>query len=110
MKPFAKEIVVLFFFSLITLCSRSQKNIANQQHAWLVYFGNHRISDRWGLHTEYQWRRADDFQHWQQSLLRLGVDYCAKNGVQYTAGYAWIRSYPYGDQPIAHSSNEHRIW
>lgn len=75
-----------------------------------MYFGNHRISERWGIHTEYQWRRADGFEHWQQSLLRLGIDYYAKNGIQYTAGYAWIRSFPYGDQPIAHTNNEHRIW
>jgi hypothetical protein len=30
----------------------------------VMYFGNHRLSDRWGLHTEYQWRRADLFNHW----------------------------------------------
>jgi hypothetical protein len=100
--------IVCAFFELGTLSA--QKEIANQQNAWLMYFGNHRVSERWGLHTEYQWRRADGFEHWQQSLLRLGVDYYAENGVQYTAGYAWIRSYPYGDQPIAHSNNENRIW
>ena len=88
----------------------AQKNISEQEHAWLMYFGNHRITDRWGLHTEYQWRRTDGFEHWQQSLLRLGVDYYAKNGIQYTAGYAWIKSFPYGDQPIGHTNNEHRIW
>jgi len=100
--------IVCAVFELGTL--RAQKEIANQQNAWLMYFGNHRVSERWGLHSEYQWRRADGFEHWQQALLRLGVDYYAKNGVQYTAGYAWIRSYPYGDQPIAHSNNENRIW
>ena len=94
----------------IPLQSAAQKEIANQENAWLMYFGNHRISDRWGLHTEYQWRRADMVENWQQSLLRLGVDYYAKNGVQYTAGYGWIRSFRYGDQPIVHSNNEHRIW
>jgi len=100
----------MLFLIAIPLQSSAQKEIANQENAWLMYFGNHRISDRWGLHTEYQWRRADMFEHWQQSLLRLGVDYFAKNGVQYTAGYAWIRSFRYGDQPIAHSNNENRIW
>jgi hypothetical protein len=94
----------------IPLQSAAQKEIANQENAWLMYFGNHRISDRWALHTEYQWRRADMVENWQQSLLRLGVDYYAKNGIQYTAGYAWISSFRYGDQPIAHNNNEHRIW
>lgn len=87
-----------------------QKEIANQENTWFMYVGNHRISNRIALHTEYQLRRADLFQDWQQSLLRLGVDYYMKSGEQFTAGYAWIKSYPYGEQPIAHINNEHRIW
>jgi hypothetical protein len=103
------------YLTLLTLVivatSFAQKQISEQEHhAWLMYFGNHRLSEHWGIHTEYQWRRADGFEHWQQSLLRLGIDYYAKNSLQYTAGYAWIRSFQYGDQPIAHSYNEHRIW
>ena len=88
----------------------SQKDIATQNHAWVMYFGNHRVTERWGIHTEYQWRRTDVFNDWQQSLLRLGIEYYAKNGAQLTAGYGWIKSYQYGEQPISHASNEHRIW
>jgi hypothetical protein len=105
-----KRFILLFVAFAMATTSFAQKQISDQEHAWLMYFGNHRITDRWGIHTEYQWRRADGFEHWQQSLLRLGIDYYAKNGAQYTAGYGWIRSFQYGDQPIAHSSNEHRIW
>ena len=75
-----------------------------------MYFGNHRLSERWGLHTEYQWRRADFFNDWQQYLVRFGVDYYAKNGSQVTGGYAFIRTYQYGEQQVAHNFNEHRIW
>ena len=100
----------LFFLIAIPLQGTAQKEIANQENAWLMYVGNHRISQCLGLHTEYQFRRSDMFQYWQQSLLRLGVDYHLKSGEQFTAGYAWIKSYPYGEQPIAHINNEHRIW
>jgi hypothetical protein len=110
MSRISKKIVVFIIGFLLALNVNAQKEIANQENAWLMYFGNHRISDRWGIHTEYQWRRADGFEHWQQSLLRIGIDYYAKNGLQHTAGYAWIKSFQYGDQPIAHSNNEHRIW
>lgn len=102
-------------FVLIITCTfssfwlLSQKNISTHSHAWITYTGNHKISKVWGLHTEYQWRRADVFNDWQQSLLRLGVDYYGQN-TQLTAGYAWIRTYQYGEQPIARSNNEHRIW
>ncbi len=90
--------------------SFSQKEISPQNHAWVMYFGNHKLSEHWGIHTEYQWRRADMFNEWQQSLLRLGVDYYSKQNAQYTVGYGWIKSFQYGDQPIAHNLNEHRIW
>ncbi|MFM2201205.1 MAG: hypothetical protein RL040_405 [Bacteroidota bacterium] len=105
-----RRLLLLFWSFILVTTSFSQKEISDQEHAWLMYFGNHRITDRWGIHTEYQWRRADGFQHWQQSLLRLGLDYYAKSGAQFTAGYGWIHSSQYGDQPIAHSNNEHRIW
>lgn len=90
--------------------SFSQKEISPQNHGWVMYFGNHKLSEHWGIHTEYQWRRADMFNDWQQSLLRLGVDYYSKQNAQYTLGYGWIKSFQYGDQPIAHNLNEHRIW
>ncbi|MFN5785644.1 MAG: DUF2490 domain-containing protein [Flavobacteriia bacterium] len=102
----------LFFtvFLSISFLGYSQKQIDSQDHAWVMYTGNHKFSERWGLHTEYQWRRSDFFDHWQQSLLRLGVDHYLPSGVQLTIGYGWIKTFPYGSQPIAHYNNEHRIW
>ena len=101
-------VISLFVLSLQSLIA--QKNIATQQHAWIMYTGNHRLSEKWGIHTEYQFRRADGFNDWQQSLLRLGVDYYANPSLQLTAGYGLINSFAYGDQPIAHETTEHRIW
>ena len=88
----------------------AQKQIDDQMNSWYMYFGNHKLSDKWGLHTEYQWRRHDLGQIWQQSLARIGVDYYTKQGPQLTLGYGWIVSYPYGKQPIAYTFDEHRIW
>lgn len=96
----------LFYF----FTSYAQKEIVSQTHGWAMYFGNHRISERWGIHTEYQWRRHDLFNTWQQSLMRIGVDYYSKDQAQYTLGYGWIKSFEYGEQPIQHDFNEHRIW
>jgi hypothetical protein len=105
-----KAIILMLCFLTVNLWSFSQKQISTQQHAWVMYTGNHKLTERWGIHTEYQWRRSDYFQDWQQSLLRLGLDYYSKQNAQYTLGYGWIRSYQYGEQPIAHANNEHRIW
>lgn len=104
-----KAISFIILLLILLNTGLAQKQISTQNHAWLMYTGNHKLSETWGIHTEYQWRRAELFNDWQQSLLRLGVDYY-KNNAQYTAGYGWIRSYAYGDQPISHPTNEHRIW
>ena len=88
----------------------AQETTAEHFNAWLMVFGNHRLSERWGVHTEYQWRRNEGVEHWQQSLLRLGVDHYTKAGPVLSAGYGWIRSFPYGEQPAAYPSDEHRIW
>lgn len=100
--------VVLFCSTAFSFVA--QKDIATQSNAWVMYFGNHYLSDKWGIHTEYQWRRNQFFEHWQQSLMRIGVDYYATNKAQYTLGYGWIKSFSNGKQPIAHYNNEHRIW
>lgn len=105
-----KRIVILLIVIFVTPVLFGQKQISTQSHAWVMYVGNHKISERWGILTEYQWRRNDFFVHWQQSLLRLGIDYFGKHGEQYTAGYAWVKTFPYENQPIAHMNNEHRIW
>lgn len=104
-----RGILLLVFIGLYQI-SFSQKQISTQTHAWVMYNGNHKLTQRCGIHTEYQWRRSDLFDDWQQSLLRLGIDYYTKQNTQATVGYGWIRTFQYGDQPIFHDNNEHRIW
>ncbi len=88
----------------------AQYVVDDQFNSWYMYFGNHRITDRWGIHTEYQFRRHGIMEKWQQSLMRVGVDYHVKNDMMITAGYGWIVSYPYGEHPIGRTATEHRIW
>lgn len=90
--------------------AQSSPSIATHHNGWFMYFGNHRISEKLGIHTEYQWRRSDLISGWQQSLLRVGLDWHCSNMIMLSGGYGWIRSYPYGEQPIAAEFDEHRIW
>ena len=108
MKILIRIFTVIFLVS--TQLIMAQKLISNQNHAWVTYLGNHKLTDKISLHTEYQWRRADGFQNWRQSLARIGIDYNLLPNLSITTGYGWIVSYPYGDQAIAHTYNEQRIW
>jgi hypothetical protein len=102
----------LFVFVLIsgsfTSFAQTRSNTTNT-NAWLMYFGNHKFSDRLGWHAEVQWRRHDFFSSNQQLLLRTGLDIYA-GGNRFTIGYAFVETYPYGGFAVANAFPEHRIW
>ncbi len=100
--------VTICFIATSNLCA--QKIFSDQQHGWIMFFGNHRLTDKISLHTEYQWRRAEVFARWQQSLTRVGVDYKLADNVTFTIGYGYIVTWPYGDQPVPMKFDEHRLW
>lgn len=106
-----KKIILLFLIKLVFHTTIfAQKQIDTQTNAWLMYFGNHKLTNKISLHTEYQFRRSDVFADWQQSLARIGIDYAISDQALITGGYGWIVSYPYGKQPIVANVNEHRIF
>ena len=102
----------LLFLIPLSLCAQTSARVGDPNfNAWAMYFGNHKTSDKWGLHLEGQWRRAEGGLTWQQLLLRPGVNYYLNDNVTLTLGYAYIRSYPYGDFPTSAAAfPEHRVW
>ncbi|MGH1436861.1 MAG: DUF2490 domain-containing protein [Lewinella sp.] len=93
----------LVFFSL-------NAQTVTQLNSWWTYSGNHRISEKFSLHTLYSFRRNDFVKNWQQSLLRLGVNYHYSGKLTGTLGYDDVINYPYGEQPIAHRTKERRLY
>ena len=85
----------------------------NNTIGWYTYTGTFRVQPKWSLHTEYQWRREDFGTTWQQSLLRVGVNYQLHPNVLLHLGYGWIETFNYGDYPIngfGKQFPEHRIY
>jgi len=58
--------------------------------AWYMYFGTHRLSQRWSLHNEAQFRYYDLGTNFNQVLLRAGMNYHATNNSLITLGFAYI--------------------
>ena len=79
-------------------------------HGWYNYFGDHPVSERWGIHLEGQWRRHDVITKWQQLLLRPAVNFSPNKNLMLTAGYAFVDTYPHGDFPARYRFPEHRIF
>ena len=102
----------LIAFSTVSQAQNNRLN-TNENIGWYGYFGTFKLSEKWGLHTEYQWRRDHFITDWQQSLLRLGVNYQLSPRALFRAGYAWIETFPYGEIPInglGRDFTEHRIY
>ncbi|MEJ8801545.1 DUF2490 domain-containing protein [Pontibacter sp. H249] len=80
------------------------------QNGWYMYFGDHALSDKWGLHTELQIRRYNYLSDPQQLLIRTGANYNLTENTMFTLGYGFIETYPYGEFPAADDFLEHRIY
>lgn len=62
------------------------------------------------MHFDAQWRRAELGTDWQQYQLRPGLNYRLSPDILLTLGYAFTRTYPYGEFPLRTSTPEHRIY
>lgn len=99
----------LLWTTWMSLCTGAQSLDLNH-HAWYSYSGDHPVAGRWGIHFDGQWRRAELGTEWQQYQLRPGLNYALSRSILLTFGYAFTKSYPYGDFPASKSISEHRIY
>ena len=99
-------------FSQLSIAQNNRQSTYNRI-GWYNYFGTFKLSPKFGIHTEYQFRRNDIITEWQQSLLRLGINYQLTPKIQCRMGYAWIETFPYGEIPLngmGRDFTEHRLF
>jgi hypothetical protein len=109
----------VFYFLFITVFASNTLSAQNTRISnynsigWYNYFGTFKVSQKFGIHTEYQFRRSEIISEWQQSLLRVGVNYQINPKIQFRLGYAWIETFPYGETPVngmGKDFTEHRLF
>ena len=101
-----KKIIVLLL-CMSPLMSWSQDETGN----WLMYFGSNRISEKFSIHSEVQFRNHTVFpNNTEQWLLRTGLNYHFTKNAFVTAGYAYIGSFVYESERDSPETEEHRIW
>lgn len=98
-------------FILLTTASPAQttpKVVHNQSQAWLGYFNQTRLTDKWGIWLDLHARRIDFMDRWNTFIIRPGVTYYLNDHARLTAGYAFVEQYPaVGLKTIR---PEHRLW
>lgn len=105
-------VIVLSFASNLIYAQNTRLNNYNSI-GWYNYFGTFKVSEKFGIHTEYQFRRNEIITEWQQSLLRVGINFQLNRKIQFRLGYAWIETFPYGEIPIngmGKDFTEHRLF
>lgn len=110
MKTFAGIIIFTF---LIINNTTAQRIHDNNTIGWFTTTISPKINNKWSGHIEYQWRRNDIVKTWQQSLMRLGINYKINDNVAAHVGYGWIESFPFGEPNILSvpkRTTEHRIY
>ncbi|MBK9760615.1 MAG: DUF2490 domain-containing protein [Flavobacteriales bacterium] len=106
---------ILVLLLVCTAHAQAQNDRINNRGTigWYNTFGTFKLSDKWGVHAEYQWRRDNLITDWQQSLVRAGMNYQLKPTVLLRVGYAWIETFPYGELPLnglGRDFTEHRTF
>ncbi|MFT7606192.1 MAG: hypothetical protein ACI8VT_003792, partial [Saprospiraceae bacterium] len=82
--------LLLFLLLLPVSILAQQEETGN----WLMYFGTNKISDRFSIHTEVQYRNHTLApNNIEQLLLRTGLNYHFSKKAFVTAGYGYIPSY-----------------
>jgi Protein of unknown function (DUF2490) len=109
-----KNLIYIIFLSFAMQIAYSQSapnfTVQSNQNAWFMYFGDHKFSDKWGVHLEAQLRRNNFASNPQQLLLRTGINYHYNANVFFTAGYCFVQTNPYGVFPVKLAFPEHRLW
>ncbi|MDG1778026.1 MAG: DUF2490 domain-containing protein [Flavobacteriaceae bacterium] len=83
----------------------------NDTGNWLMYFGTNKISEKFSIHTEAQYRNHTiSPTNVEQLLLRTGLNYHFKPNTSATFGYAYIGNYDYESDRKSPEVEEHRIW
>ncbi len=81
-------IVILFLFANI----QAQETGEDELGVWYMYFGTNRVSERFSVHTEAQFRYYNTSGNFNQLLLRTGLNYRITPDAIATIGYGYINT------------------
>lgn len=108
-------VFLLFFLCFVVQSVVGQSTRLKEYNSigWYNYFGTFKLTEKWGIHSDYQFRRNEWISSWQQSLLRVGINYELTPKLQLRAGYGWIETFPYGTYTLnglGKDFTEHRLF
>ena len=104
--------VLTVLITLIALNAGAQQPGEEENGIWYMYFGMNKISERFSVHTEAQFRYYETSANFNQLLLRTGLNYHINPNAIATLGYAYIDTDPTfeGNENLVNNIGENRIF
>ncbi len=104
---FIKKCLFIIAFGFPLMAFSQEDKVGN----WLMYFGTNKVSDKFSIHTEIQFRNHTVIpNNTEQLLLRTGLNYHFSKKAFATIGYAYIPSYVFESEQKPPETEEHRVW
>lgn len=100
-----KTLIAFFCFSFFNL-NAQESDLGN----WLIYIGTKKVTEKWSIHNEIQYRNYEFSGDLEQLLIRTGVGYNITNTTNFLVGYGFIKSENYIISTDKETVNEHRIF
>lgn len=104
-----KTIIILFYCILISFL-KAQPAIEYHHNWWNSLNGRHALSKKFSLQYEVHVRRENYLKNWYQFLFRPMVNYNWNKTFTLTAGYTYIKNYPYRKSDPAIVIPENNLW
>ncbi|MGB5228732.1 MAG: DUF2490 domain-containing protein, partial [Eudoraea sp.] len=96
---------------LIATNNHAQETGEDKLGAWYMYFGTNKVSERFSIHTEAQFRYYETTNNFNQLLLRTGLNYHISSEAIATIGYGYIETNTsFEDIPNENKLLENRIF
>lgn len=105
--------IVCLFVCVLGVHAQNTRINDENSIGWYAIIANTKLSPKFGLLSEYQFRRDNVITDWQQSLLRVGLNYQVHPNALLRVGYAWAETFAYGDYSIngfGKDFTEHRMY
>lgn len=100
-----RKLAVILILLVVSI-SKAQETGEDKLGAWYMYFGVNKISERFSIHSEAQFRFYETTSNFNQLLLRTGLNYHINAEAIATIGYGYIDT----DLTFESNPNESRLF
>lgn len=89
-----RRAVLIFLFISIICKAQSPRQVVTRYLVWGGVFAQYNFTPKTTVHLDLQARNEITDSDWFNWLIRTGISFKTKNGIQLTAGIAYFKLYP----------------